>query len=127
MTRRFVGAALAAGFSVLACCTVQAAEELPCKEIAAKLCPGASPGDAAYDNCLVQHGPQLPPACKSAVDAAQARLNTLDQFPACLEDAKKFCPAFKPGIGRIMECLRLHMTDLSEECKQEIRKRTSRY
>lgn len=126
MKRIGILVAAALGIVVGATGTVRAAD-MPCKDVAAKLCPGVNPGDTAYDNCLLQHKPDLPPDCQKAVDAAQARLNTLEQFPDCVRDAKQMCPDFKPGISRIMECLRVHMSDVSEECKREIGKRTGKY
>ena len=104
-----------------------AAQQLPCKQIAATLCPGTKPGELAYDNCLMQHGPELPADCKRAVDAAAARRKDIEQFPGCIADTKKFCADSKAGMGTIMGCLRLHMSDLSEACKREVGKRTGRY
>ena len=36
---------------------------------------------------------------------------------ACLSDAKKLCPGVVPGGGKIRECLKSHIKDLSDECK----------
>ena len=36
---------------------------------------------------------------------------------ACLSDAKKLCPGVEPGGGKIRECLKTNIKDLSDECK----------
>ena len=36
---------------------------------------------------------------------------------ACLKDAKQLCPGVEPGGGKIRECLKTHIKDLSDECK----------
>ena len=36
---------------------------------------------------------------------------------ACLKDAKAMCPGVEPGGGKIRECLKTHIKDLSDECK----------
>ena len=36
---------------------------------------------------------------------------------ACLKDAKALCPGVVPGGGKIRDCLKTHIKDLSDECK----------
>ena len=36
---------------------------------------------------------------------------------ACLKDAKAQCPGVTPGGGKIRDCLKTHIKDLSDECK----------
>ena len=36
---------------------------------------------------------------------------------ACLKDAKAQCPGVEPGGGKIRDCLKTHIKDLSDECK----------
>ena len=36
---------------------------------------------------------------------------------ACLKDAKAMCPGVEPGGGKIRDCLKTHIKDLSDECK----------
>ena len=36
---------------------------------------------------------------------------------ACLKDAKAQCAGVEPGGGKIKECLKSHIKDLSDECK----------
>jgi len=36
---------------------------------------------------------------------------------ACLKDAKAQCPGVQPGGGKIRDCLKTHIADLSDECK----------
>jgi Cysteine rich repeat len=37
---------------------------------------------------------------------------------ACLKDAKALCPGVEPGGGKIRECIKTHIKDLSDECKE---------
>ena len=37
---------------------------------------------------------------------------------ACLKDAKALCPGVEPGGGKIRDCLKTHIKDLSDECKE---------
>ena len=37
---------------------------------------------------------------------------------ACLKDAKAQCPGVQAGGGKIRDCLKTHITDLSDECKE---------
>ncbi len=36
---------------------------------------------------------------------------------ACLKDAKALCPGVEPGGGKIRDCIKTHIKDLSDECK----------
>ena len=36
---------------------------------------------------------------------------------ACLKDAKAMCPGVEPGGGKIRDCIKTHIKDLSDECK----------
>ena len=36
---------------------------------------------------------------------------------ACLKDAKAQCAGVQPGGGKIRECLKTHIKDLSDDCK----------
>ena len=36
---------------------------------------------------------------------------------ACLKDAKAQCPGVQAGGGKIRDCLKTHIADLSDECK----------
>ena len=37
---------------------------------------------------------------------------------ACLKDAKAQCPGVEAGGGKIRECLKTHIKDLSDDCKE---------
>ena len=37
---------------------------------------------------------------------------------ACLSDAKKLCPGVQPGGGKIRDCLKTNVKDLSDACKE---------
>ena len=41
---------------------------------------------------------------------------------ACLKDAKALCAGVQPGGGKIRECLKTHLKDLSEGCEAVVLK-----
>ena len=41
---------------------------------------------------------------------------------ACLSDAKALCAGVQPGGGKIRDCLKTHLKDLSEGCKTVVLK-----
>ena len=43
--------------------------------------------------------------------------SSLELTGACLKDAKAQCPGVEAGGGQIKDCLKSHITDLSDECK----------
>jgi hypothetical protein len=66
--------------------------------------------------------PSMIIACALVVQATLAAAN---ERP-CRADMEKFCADVKPGGGRVAECLRKHIDELSSECKahgQEVRER----
>ena len=41
---------------------------------------------------------------------------------ACLKDAKAMCPGVQPGGGKIRDCLKTHLKDLSAGCQAVVLK-----
>jgi hypothetical protein len=41
---------------------------------------------------------------------------------ACLKDAKALCAGVQPGGGKIRECLKANLKDLSEDCQAVVLK-----
>jgi hypothetical protein len=41
---------------------------------------------------------------------------------ACISDVKTQCPGVNPGEGRIRECIKTHLKDLSEPCQTVVLK-----
>ena len=44
--------------------------------------------------------------------------SSLELTGACLKDAKAQCPGVEAGGGQIKDCLKTHIKDLSDECKE---------
>ncbi|HLK93621.1 MAG TPA: cysteine rich repeat-containing protein [Polyangia bacterium] len=59
-------------------------------------------------------GPPAPPPDDEG--AARAKLRE-----ACHDDVARLCAGVEPGGGRIRECLRAHVEQLSDGCKLAIR------
>ena len=43
--------------------------------------------------------------------------SSIELTGACLKDAKAQCPDVQPGGGKIKDCLKTHIKDLSDDCK----------
>jgi hypothetical protein len=39
---------------------------------------------------------------------------------ACAADVKKVCAGTKPGRGRVQACMKDHLADVSEPCKEAL-------
>lgn len=48
--------------------------------------------------------------------------NRNPMLQACREDVKDFCSDVQPGGGRIVECLKNHDKDISQECSDALSK-----
>jgi hypothetical protein len=44
----------------------------------------------------------------------------------CASDIQKFCKDVTPGQGRIIQCLKSHQNELSDDCKQAIAQKKAR-
>lgn len=111
-----------AGVFCLAIATGASAEETarPCRDDAAKLCPGVKPGGGAVARCLKEHSSELSPACKKNIAKAKKKVREFKE--ACKDDAKKLCEGIKPGGRKIVQCLKQHEDELSAECKEKMAK-----
>jgi hypothetical protein len=102
---------------------VARAADSPCQAEGEKFCPGMTMGDGKYGPCMKQHQKDLSKACRKYLAAAAAREQDLKTIPACVADADKLCPDAKAKSGALIRCLRGHTTDLSSECKTQLKTR----
>jgi hypothetical protein len=105
--------ALIVGIVLTATCAASAQEA--CRAEAEKFCKDVQHGEGRLLKCLQGHEADLSVECR-------ARLNTINQFMACIDDVMHLCPGNEPVGGEAIKCLRLHETDLSTACKNELRK-----
>jgi hypothetical protein len=105
--------ALVGGILLLAACAASAQEA--CRAEVDKFCKDIKTGEGRVLKCLQEHEADLSDACR-------ARLNTINQFMACIDDVMRLCPGNEPVGGEAIKCLRLHESDLSTACKSELRK-----
>jgi hypothetical protein len=105
--------AVAAGFSmgVLLLAWAPPAHAGSCKAEVEKLCKGRTD----LMKCLRENERDLSPGCN-------AYLRFFENMPSCVADARKMCPSDQPSGAAVIACLRKHQTDLSEDCKNEMRK-----
>jgi hypothetical protein len=95
------------------------AQARPCDEDAKKFCPDAEPGSGGVRRCLQEHLDQLSPECREQISRGRRRRHP-PRFRGCEADLDKFCKDMPPGGGRLLNCLREHEADLSEECKKRL-------
>lgn len=88
----------------------------PCAEDAAKFCKDIKPGEGRIAACLKEHRKELSQACADR-KALSAEKRGGKGGKACAADREKFCAGVKPGEGRLRDCLRKNVKNLSEGCK----------
>src|SRR3954452_7846815 len=52
----------------------------------------------------------------------QGSIASAEVTGACLNDAKTQCPGIQAGGGKIRECIKMHLADLSEGCETVVLK-----
>lgn len=92
----------------------------PCLDDAQKFCAKVKPGKGRMSQCLKAHEADLSQECKTRLETMREHM--LEAREACGGDAKKFCMDSKPGHGRIVACLESHESELSDACKEEMKR-----
>ena len=90
----------------------------PCAPDAARLCADVQRGGGRIARCLRQHEDQLSPLCKGRMDAMREEGRELAR--ACRDDVDKQCKGVQRVGGRIVQCLRMHESDLSPQCRARL-------
>ena len=97
----------------------------PCKEDVAKYCSDVQSGGGRIADCLKDHYKDISQECYDKIKSGPANPqgqgagqessgNPLAK--ACKEDVAKYCSDVQSGGGRIINCLKEHYKDLSQEC-----------
>jgi hypothetical protein len=110
-------AGLVAVLTVAGLLAPTAAQDRACAADVKKFCQGVPAGQR--QGCLQEHVGDLSPACKAAIQAAQQRVQELQQ--ACQGEVAKFCQGASVG-GPLRECLQQHVSEVSPECKTALSK-----
>ena len=56
-----------------------------------------------------------------AASGPPARAQAQGQFAYCKADAARLCRGVRPGVGRMLSCLKAHENDLTVGCAKELR------
>jgi hypothetical protein len=56
----------------------------------------------------------------TGVKAQNPRQGQAQVLKACKPDIARFCSKVPPGQGRIKECMKAHLPELSEPCKEQL-------
>ncbi len=113
----------AAGLLALALCAgaysaPAVAARNPCKQDVAQFCGDVPRGGGRIARCLHQHEDQISPMCKARMDAVREEGKEVAQ--ACRDDVQKQCRGVQRGGGRIIQCLRMHESDISPQCRSKL-------
>lgn len=92
----------------------------PCHDDVQKFCAKVKPGRGRVSRCLQEHEADLSEACKTRLQ--EMREHVTEAREACRDDAKRFCKDAGRGHGRIVACLKSHESELSEACKEEMKR-----
>jgi len=91
---------------------------MPCMEEIEKFCKDVPPGKGQLFICLDGHRQELSPECRGKVDLGRAKLEEAQKL--CSQDIEKFCPGVTPGQGRILNCLKSQVANLSAPCREKV-------
>ena len=105
------------------------APKQPCRADLEKLCKGVAQGAGRLSECLRQHASELSPGCKQKMEAGEGIFSqggagnngaVAKMMQDCGDDQKKLCGKVQTGGGRMRQCLKEHLSELSPKCKETI-------
>ena len=73
--------------------------------------------------CLYQNRDKLTSECHEVTLAIRQHIH--EKREECRPDAEKFCVGIEHGEGRIQECLKKHLSELSADCRDNFPAETS--
>lgn len=131
MSTRKMTLVVFAGLIVVSSQAAMAAEApkgQPCRPDLEKFCKGVAQGAGRLSECLKQHASELSPGCKQKMEAGEGIFSqgasgngaVAKMMQACGDDQKKLCGKVQSGGGRIRQCLKEHLSEVSPKCKQVI-------
>ena len=89
-----------------------------CHQEAKALCKDKNGHDMF--KCMKENVSKLSPECQEKF--AEKKEHMMEKREACKDDKEKFCKDIPQGDGRIMECMKKNMAQLSEGCKAQFSK-----
>jgi multidrug efflux system outer membrane protein len=96
------------------------ADAFPCMAEIEKFCKEVPPGAGRLLECLGSHEAELSDICRQKVDKTRARLEEAKKI--CAPDLDKFCQGVAPGQGRLLNCLKAQMNNLTPACREQVEK-----
>ena len=98
-----------------------------CKVELEKYCKDVTPGERRVLACLYARSDKLSSKCEYALYDAAVQLERAVAALAyvaneCDADLEKLCSAVKPGEGRLINCLQKNEKQVSNRCKQAVKK-----
>lgn len=101
----------------------------PCSADIAKFCKTIRPGSIALMICLEEHENDLSTSCKDyeakmggpKAERREKVAKIVKFRNACASDMGKICKDAKPEPGGMLNCLKLHESQLSAPCSESIK------
>ena len=90
-----------------------------CHKEIKELCKDKKHGPEMF-TCLQENKAKLSPECLKKFE--EKRKKWKNHEGSCKADREKFCKDVKPGDGRIVQCMKDKMAELSPDCKAQIAK-----
>jgi len=118
----------------LALLSPAAAQDQPCRDDIAKLCPDVELGGGALLECLQKNAAQLSLPCRERLQTLREEFggaagsggapsgSDTSPMSACLRDAALHCRATSSDPQEALSCLKSHERDLSSGCRDALAK-----
>jgi hypothetical protein len=86
-----------------------------CAQDREEFCPDLK--GQALQRCMISFMDQLSPACRERI--SQTAQQRAKRNP-CRQDIESYCSGITPGGGRIIQCLKANVAQLSSQCKDAV-------
>lgn len=90
-----------------------------CRKQMMEFCKGKKRGPEMIQ-CMEENKSKMSAECQQKLDEKKEQMK--NHAGPCKADREKLCAGIKPGEGRIRDCMKSKMAELSPECKANIEK-----
>jgi len=93
----------------------------PCEPDVKQYCSDVEPGGGRIMNCLQDHYKDVSQDCYDTLSKKMSGPGN-GLMSSCKNDVKQYCSDVQPGGGRIINCLKDHTQEISQECHNSLDK-----
>jgi len=100
----------------------------PCYGDQEEFCGDVVPGQGRILECMLEYRPDLSDGCNAYIEDTLLQLkrkvteHVKGVMDACRGDIQKHCSGLPPGLKRLENCLNEHEKDLSDTCRDRLKK-----